>query len=161
MIWSALAAKRSLISSDGTGAAASPVLHNGRLYIVNDNEERAFVAAFDAKTGNELWRTARDAEGSNWSTPFVWENATRTEIVTTGTKGVRAYDTSGKLLWQLTGMTSIHAVTPMASHGLLFVSSGYFPDSKRPTYAIRPGASGARSRLHLRTVSPDAYVRLS
>jgi hypothetical protein len=39
-------------------------------------------------------------------------------------------------------MTSIHAVTPLASHGLLFVSSGYFPDSLRPTYAIRPGASG-------------------
>jgi hypothetical protein len=72
----------------------------------------------------------------------VWQNDRRTEIVTTGTKGVRSYDLSGKLLWQLTGMTSIHAVTPFASHGLLFVSSGYFPDSKRPTYAIRPGASG-------------------
>ena len=26
-------------------------------------------------------------------------------------------------------MTSIHAVTPFAGHGLLFVSSGYFPDN--------------------------------
>ena len=81
-------------------------------------------------------------KASNWSTPFVWQNDRRTEIVTTGTKGVRAYDLSGKLLWQLTGMTSIHAVTPFASHGLLFVSSGYFPDPKRPTYAIKPGATG-------------------
>jgi len=126
----------------GWGPAASPVLHNGRLYIVNDNEERAFIAAFDAKTGTELWRTEREAEGSNWSSPFVWDNEQRTEIVTSGTKGVRSYDTSGRLLWQLAGMTSIHAVTPIASHGLLYVSSGYFPDSKRPTYAIRPGASG-------------------
>ena len=126
----------------GWGPASSPVLHDGRIYIVNDNEERSFVAAFDARTGDELWRTDREAEGSNWSTPFVWQNDRRTEIVTTGTKGVRSYDLSGKLLWQLTGMTSIHAVTPFASHGLLFVSSGYFPDSKRPTYAIRPGASG-------------------
>jgi hypothetical protein len=39
-------------------------------------------------------------------------------------------------------MTSIHAVTPVAGHGLLFVSSGYFPDNPRPTYAIRPGAAG-------------------
>ena len=39
-------------------------------------------------------------------------------------------------------MTSIHAVTPLAGHGLLFVSSGYFPDSRRPTYAIKPGAAG-------------------
>ena len=126
----------------GWGPASSPVLHDGRLYVVNDNEEQSFIAAFDARTGNEVWRTDRDAEGSNWSTPYVWQNDRRTEIVTTGTKGVRSYDLSGKLLWQLTGMTSIHAVTPFASHGLLFVSSGYFPDSKRPTYAIRPGASG-------------------
>jgi len=126
----------------GWGPASSPAIHDGRIYIVSDNEERSFVAAYDARTGNELWRTLRDAEGSNWSTPVVWQNDRRTEIVTTGTKGVRSYDLSGKLLWQLTGMTTIHAVTPIASHGLLFVSSGYFPDSKRPTYAIKPGASG-------------------
>ena len=126
----------------GWGSAASPVLHDGRLYIVNDNEERSFIAAFDARTGNELWRTDRDGEGSNWSTPFVWRNDVRTEIVTTGSKKVRSYDLNGKLLWELSGMTSIHAVTPFASHGMLFVSSGYFPDSLRPTYAIRPGAAG-------------------
>jgi outer membrane protein assembly factor BamB len=126
----------------GWGTAASPVLHNGRIYIVNDNEDRSFIAAFDARTGTQLWRTAREDERSNWSTPFVWQNEQRTEIVTTGTKKVRSYDTNGNLLWELAGMTSIHAVTPVAGHGLLFVSSGYFPDNPRPTYAIRPGARG-------------------
>jgi outer membrane protein assembly factor BamB len=126
----------------GWGSASSPVLHDGRLYIVNDNEEHAFVAAYDAKTGAEVWRTPRDGEGSNWSTPFIWQNTSRTEIITTGTKGVKSYDLNGKLLWQLDGLTALHAVTPIASHGLLFVSSGYFPDSKRPTFAIKPGASG-------------------
>lgn len=126
----------------GWGSASSPALHDGRLYIVNDNEERPFIAAFDARTGNELWRIERPGAGSNWSTPFVWQNDRRTEIVTTGTKGIRSYDTNGKLLWELAGMTSIHAVTPIAGHGLLFVSSGYFPDSRRPTYAIKPGAAG-------------------
>jgi outer membrane protein assembly factor BamB len=126
----------------GWGTAASPVLHAGRLYIVSDNEDRSFIAAFDARTGAEAWRTGREGEGSNWSSPFVWENEQRTEIIATGSKGVRAYDTSGTLLWQLAGMTSIHAVTPVATRGLLFVSSGYFPDNPRPTYAIRPGAKG-------------------
>jgi outer membrane protein assembly factor BamB len=126
----------------GWGTAASPVLHNGRIYIVNDNEDRSFIAAFDARTGTQLWRTPREDERSNWSTPFVWQNEQRTEIVTTGTRKVRSYDTNGNLLWELAGMTSIHAVTPVAGHGLLFVSSGYFPDNPRPTYAIRPGARG-------------------
>jgi outer membrane protein assembly factor BamB len=126
----------------GWGTAASPVLHDGRLYIVSDNEDRSFIAAFDTTTGREIWRTAREGEASNWSTPFVWQHAGRTEIVTTGSRKVRSYDTGGALLWELAGMTSIHAVTPIASHGLLFVSSGYFPDNPRPTYAIRPGARG-------------------
>jgi outer membrane protein assembly factor BamB len=126
----------------GWGTAASPVLHDGRIYIVNDNEDRSFIAAFDARTGAQVWRTEREGEASNWATPFVWQNERRTEIVTTGTKKVRSYDTNGRLLWELAGMTSIHAVTPVAGHGLLFVSSGYFPDNPRPTYAIRPGGSG-------------------
>ena len=72
----------------GWGGAASPALHDGRLYIVNDNDAQSFMAAYDARTGNELWRVARD-EQSNWSTPFVWQTAQRTEIVTTGSKKVR------------------------------------------------------------------------
>ena len=125
----------------GWGSAASPALHNGRLYIVNDNEERSFLAAVDARTGRELWRVDRD-EKSNWSTPFVWQNERGTEIVTTGSRKVRSYDTSGKLLWEVGGLTSIHATSPIAAHGLLYVSSGYPTDALRPVYAIRPGASG-------------------
>ncbi len=125
----------------GWGSAASPTLHNGRLYVVNDNEKQSFLAAVDARTGRELWRVDRD-EKSNWSTPFVWQNERGTEIVTTGSKKVRSYDTNGKLLWELKGLTSIHAATPIAAHGLLYVSSGYPTDSLRPVYAIRPGGSG-------------------
>lgn len=125
----------------GWGGAASPVLHDGRLYVVNDNDAQSYLAAYDARTGNELWRVPRD-EKSNWSTPFVWQNAQRTEIVTTGSKRVRSYDTSGKLLWELGGLTSIHAATPIASGGLLYISSGYTSDAVRPVFAVRPGATG-------------------
>jgi outer membrane protein assembly factor BamB len=123
------------------GSAASPVLHKGRLYIVNDNETRSFMAAFDARTGQQIWHVNRD-EGSNWSTPFVWEHEQRTEIVTAGTDKIRSYSLDGKQLWELKGMTWIVAPTPFARHGLLFVTSGYFGDAVRPVYAIRPGASG-------------------
>ena len=125
----------------GWGSAGSPVLHNDRLYVVNDNDERSFIAAFDKFTGREIWRVNRD-EGSNWSTPFVWEHDRRTEIVTTGTRGVRSYGLDGTLLWQLSGMSSIHIPTPFARHGLLYVNSGYVGDSSKPVYAIRQGASG-------------------
>ena len=125
----------------GWGSASSPVLHQGRLYIVNDNEEQSYLAALDAATGKQVWRIARD-EGSNWATPYIWESGKRTEIVTAGTRRVRAYDLDGKLLWEFGGMSSIAIPTPFAKLGLLYVTSGYVGDQVRPVFAVRPGASG-------------------
>lgn len=123
------------------GPAASPALHRDALYILNDNDEHSCLMALDKRTGRELWQTER-AEKSNWSTPFVWENDQRTEIVTAATGGVRGYDLDGKLIWWLQGMSSITIATPYADGGLLYVSSGFVVDRSRPLYAIRPGASG-------------------
>lgn len=130
----------------GWGMAASPVLYRDRIYLVNDNEEDSYLLALDAKTGNEVWRIARD-EKSNWATPFVWENRRRTEIVTPGTGLVRSYDLNGNLLWSMQGMSSITIATPYQHEGLLMVSSGYVNDLFRPIYAIRPGADGDVSLL--------------
>ena len=123
------------------GTAASPVLHGGRLYIVNDNTTSSFLAAFDADTGDEVWRVERD-ETENWSTPFVWVNEVRTEIVTTGRQKIRSYDVNGNLLWELGGMTVNVVPTPFAANGLLYLSSGYPGGYPRPVYAVRPGAAG-------------------
>jgi outer membrane protein assembly factor BamB len=125
----------------GWGAAASPALHEGRLFVVDDNEEQSEIVALDAATGRELWKTPRD-EKSNWSTPFVWKNALRTEIVTPGTGAVRSYDLDGTLLWSLKGMSSITIATPFEADGLLYVTSGYILDPRKPIYCIKPGATG-------------------
>jgi outer membrane protein assembly factor BamB len=126
----------------GWGTAASPAVHGDRLYVVNDNEEKSYLAALDKKTGKEQWRVERD-EKSNWATPFVWKNETRTEIVTAGTKRVRSYDLDGKLLWELSGMSMIAIPTPFAADGLLYITSGYVADPlMKPVYAIKPGAKG-------------------
>ena len=125
----------------GWGTAASPVLHEDRIYIVNDNDEQSFLCAIDKKTGEDVWRVDRE-EGSNWATPFIWQNRQRTEIVTPGTDRVRSYDLDGKLLWEFGGMSSISIPTPFAKFGLLYVASGYVGDRRRPVFAVRPGASG-------------------
>jgi outer membrane protein assembly factor BamB len=122
------------------GSAASPVLHKGRLYIVNDNLTQSFLAAFDAKTGDEIWRVNRE-EGGNWSTPIIWENELRTEIVIEGGVKNRSYGLDGKLLWELKG-NGLTSPTPVAKHGLLFLNAGYPGSVPRPVYAIKPGASG-------------------
>lgn len=123
------------------GTAASPALHDERLYVVNDNTTQSFLVALDAGTGDEVWRVERD-EVENWATPFVWENDVRTEIVTAGLRRVRSYDLDGRLLWELGGMTVNVVPTPFARDGLIYISSGYPGGMPRPVYAIRPGASG-------------------
>ena len=125
----------------GWGTAASPALYKDRIYVVNDNDDRSFLAALDKHTGKQIWRVERD-EASNWSTPYIWENDRRTEIITSGTRKIRAYDLDGKLLWELGGMSSIVIPTPFAQGGLLYLASGYVNDTVRPVYAVRPGASG-------------------
>lgn len=123
------------------GTAASPVLYKDRVIVVNDNTTESFIAAFNKNTGQEIWRVRRD-EVEDWSTPYVWENELRTEIVTTGVRKVRSYGLDGKLLWELSGMTGNVVPTPFARHGLVYINSGYPGASPRPVYAIRPGASG-------------------
>jgi hypothetical protein len=109
--------------------------------VVNDNDDQSFIAAYDKRSGAEVWRVNRD-EGSNWTTPLVWESPSRTEIITAGTGKVRSYDVNGRLLWQLSGMSTIAVPTPFAENGLLYITSGWPGDQLRPVYAIRPGAAG-------------------
>jgi hypothetical protein len=126
---------------DGWGSAASPILHDGRLIVVNDNNTESFIAAYDARSGRELWKRARET-GTNWATPYVWKHSQRTELIVPGSIKTRSYDLDGNVLWELTGMSTIDIPTPFAAHGLLFINSGYVADALRPVYAIRPGASG-------------------
>ncbi|MGD9719793.1 MAG: PQQ-binding-like beta-propeller repeat protein [Pirellulales bacterium] len=125
----------------GWGTAASPVLYEDKLFIVNDNDDDAYLLALNARNGDELFRVKRD-EKSNWSTPFIWKNSQRTELITTGTKKNRSYDLEGRLLWELGGMSSITIAVPYAQGDVLFISSGYVLDKVRPMYAIRPGGAG-------------------
>ncbi len=124
------------------GAAASPVVHDGQVFVVYDNLESSWIRSYDAKTGDQLWQKSRD-ETHSWATPLVWKNQHRTEIVVPGKKRNRSYSLSGQLLWEFDGqMSNLVIPSPLAAHGLCYIASGYVGDSHRPTFAIRPGASG-------------------
>jgi outer membrane protein assembly factor BamB len=143
------------------GTASSPVVHDGRVYLLHDTEKDSFLTALDAKTGADVWTASRSALGqgtrakSGWATPFVWVNEQRTEIVTIGKGLVISYGTDGRELWRLKGMTQA-APSAVAGEGLLFVGSGSQGESDRPMFAVRPGASGDISLPEGKTAG--AYV---
>jgi outer membrane protein assembly factor BamB len=128
------------------GTAASPVVSEGRVFVVHDNEGRSFVAAVDAKTGKHLWQMERDIkaqQGSGWSSPFLWKHAQRTELVVIGRQHAISYDpTTGKELWRLRGLTGQSTPSPVAADGLLYLATGSQGESNRPVFAVRPGAVG-------------------
>jgi outer membrane protein assembly factor BamB len=123
------------------GSASSPILWNGKVFLQVDVQQGSFLAAFDAKSGRELWRTPRESKPS-WSTPTIVEGPSRTELVTNGVEHIFGYDAeTGKELWRLKGTSMISVPTPFAANGLIYVFTGYFRYQRR-AYAIRPGAKG-------------------
>ncbi len=143
LLWKKQWAPKAIYLDFGTGS--SPTVHQGRVYLLRDNEEQPSIAALDAKTGEEIWRTPRSGTGfplkSSWMTPFVWKNAARTEIVTTGHGAVISYDLEGRELWRATHM-SMPTASPFAAGELLYVGTGSQGDANRPFLAIKPGANG-------------------
>jgi outer membrane protein assembly factor BamB len=126
------------------GTASSPIVHDGRVYLVHDNEKASIITALDAKTGAEIWTTPRTIggqRGSSWMTPYLWSHPLRTEIVTTAMGAAISYGLDGKELWRVTGMP-MPTASASSADGILYVGSGSQGDSNRPLMAIRPGASG-------------------
>ncbi len=126
----------------GWGTASSPAIHGDMIFLQCDHDSQSFVVAIDQATGEEIWRSEHEGTTS-WSTPYVWDNSARTELITTTSERARSYDVAtGELLWELAGMSSIVSPTSFSAHGMLYVSSGFFRDNMRPIYVIKPGAHG-------------------
>ncbi|MBY0589101.1 PQQ-like beta-propeller repeat protein [bacterium] len=125
------------------GTSSSPITDGQRVYLQCDNQEKSFVAAYDAQTGKEVWRESRE-EITSWSTPLLWESTTRTELVTVAPKKARSYDpATGMLLWELGGMSDYTVPIPVADRQTCYISSGFLINPRnRPIFAVRAGASG-------------------
>jgi outer membrane protein assembly factor BamB len=122
------------------GFASSPVIHDGRVIVQADVQKGSFVAAYDVKTGKELWRTPR-GDVPTWSTPLVYTGPGPAQVVLNGWKHIGGYDLrTGTEIWRLTGGGDIPVPTPIAGHGLIFITNAH--GSLAPIYAIRPTATG-------------------
>jgi outer membrane protein assembly factor BamB len=138
----------------GWGTGSSPLLHGDLVYIQCDNDKASFLVALDKKSGDEVWRAERE-EKTNWSTPYLWRNKLRSELVVAGGSSIRSYDPkNGDLLWTMKG-NGRTATTPTGSEELLFVDSYDRLTGNNGIFAaIRPGATGDIS-LKVRETTND------
>lgn len=123
------------------GTSSSPVLFKDKLIMQFDNEENSQVFALNKMTGEELWKTTRD-EISTWSTPYIWENNIRTEVVTGGKK-TRSYDPdNGTLLWELDMRGGRDISTPISTPDMIYICNEERSDGGGILFAVKPGAMG-------------------
>lgn len=122
------------------GFASSPILYRDRVLIQCDVKQNSFLAAFRLKDGGEIWRTPRD-ENSTWSTPTVYTNGSRAQVIVNGYRHIGGYNVeTGKALWRLRGGGDIPVPTPVVAHDLIFITNGH--GRLNPIYAIRSDATG-------------------
>ncbi|MEO1525040.1 MAG: PQQ-binding-like beta-propeller repeat protein [Planctomycetota bacterium] len=128
------------------GTASSIALLENRLFIQVDNDQQSFLTCIETATGSEVWRTNRE-ERSQYSSPFVWKNSQRTEVILGG-MFYRSYDPeTGDLLWQIDMNKGRSSATPVAVGDKLFIGNefrnrGGADDGGGRLYCITPGGSG-------------------
>jgi glucose dehydrogenase len=61
--------------------------------VLCDSLGDGYLAAFDANSGREIWRTKREAHPS-WSTPAIYEGAGHAELVINAAPFVQGHDPS-------------------------------------------------------------------
>ena len=121
------------------GEGSSPALFGNLLVINWDHEGDDFIAAFDKKTGQELWRQPRDEE-TTWATPLIVEHEGKAQVVIPATRKIRSYDlTTGKQIWECGGLTPNVIPSPVAADGVVYLTSGFRGNA---LLAIRLGRSG-------------------
>ena len=106
------------------GMGASPIMVDNKVVLPIDQSTNSFIAAWDKKTGKELWRTARPEAKSGHCTPILWTpKGGRTQILLPGSFLLTAYDPSdGKKLWWVGGLSFEMKSTPIIKGDTLYIN---------------------------------------
>ena len=102
------------------GMGASPVFAGGRIFMVCDQDQEAFLLAVDAATGKQVWKVSRPDVVHSFSTPVLYKN----QLMVPGSYFMASYDqATGKEIWRVRGMTYQVKSGPVIAGDLLYFNS--------------------------------------
>jgi outer membrane protein assembly factor BamB len=108
------------------GAASSPIVSDGQIYLMNGGPGST-VAAFARNTGATSWTAVEDSV--SYSSAIRWDGAGRSQVLFLAGRALYSLDpASGAELWSYAWPTHdrVNAATPLpCGPDRLFVSSGY------------------------------------
>jgi len=140
------------------GMTSTPVMHEGNIYIQlihgawNNVPSVGTVAAMDAATGDEKWRTKRETSAisenkHSYASPVIYQDDEYRYLLCHGADYVTAHDLeTGREIWRCGGLNPKDryneflrfVASPAVGPGLIVV-----PTAKSgPVVAIRPGGQG-------------------
>lgn len=137
------------------GNAASPILHDGLVFLNCGPGERTFLVALDLANGREVWKV--DIPGGKfgekpsdwlgtWSTPSVVRVQGRDLLIASWPEFLAAYDPrTGKEIWRCTGLGRLVYTSPVTASEVVLISCGY----GGPALAVRPNGQGDLTQSHL------------
>jgi outer membrane protein assembly factor BamB len=97
------------------GLASSPIHAAGNVVLLVDTPEEAYLAAFDARSGRQAWRTDRlTGVLGSYATPTVhFPHGGSPQVVVAGAMELTAYDAAtGKRVWWAAGVSSFPSGPP-------------------------------------------------
>lgn len=120
--------------------ASSPLIYDGKLIIQCDVLEDSFIAAYDVKTGKELWKTKRD-EYPGWCTPNIYMYGGKAYVALNGYKLRAGYELeTGREVWRMAGGGDIQIPSPVIGKDLVYFNSAHGRSS--PIIAVKTNARG-------------------
>ncbi len=110
--------------NDGYGAGSSPILAGDWVLLNEDHDTDSFLAAFDKRTGQPVWKSDRVEFPRGYSTPVIWDSGGKKQIVVAGTLRMNGYEfATGKEVWTVRGISRIANTTPVVgSDGILYLA---------------------------------------
>ncbi len=127
------------------GPCVTPIIHEGTVYVANDNQGLSAVFAIDAASGHVKWRVDRPSGKSGYATPLIYRpggGAAPQLVLSSTAAGLTGYDLkTGKRLWAAAKANPERVVaSPVQAGGLVITSSGTGQRGKCLA-AVRPPAS--------------------
>jgi outer membrane protein assembly factor BamB len=107
------------------GMATSPVLHGELVLLQVDQDEDAYLVAYERKTGKERWKVARPGVTHSYATPAIWQPAGgAAQLVVSGSFQVTGYSLEkGEKLWWMDGAAWQSKSVPLFANGRCYVNS--------------------------------------
>ena len=133
------------------GSSSSPIVFDSgdkKLVIITASEESESMFAFDAATGEEVWKTPAESLQGTWSTPNLVPVGDRTDLVVMVPGEVWGMNPStGKLRWYSRGTTdNSTAASPTVLGETIYAVGGRSGDA----VAVKAGGKGDVNESHVK-----------